>query len=258
MSITDVKEQEAIEALVREAGQKLMALWPKKNPGPLKTTQKPDGTFVTEADMQANETLVHGLSKLFPKDAILSEEGGGESLLSTADRIWIMDPLDGTQSFIDGDDDFSVLLALSDKNELTYGLMYFPARDLMAVAKKGQGAFVNNAKVSVATNSKPRDRSVYVRNYEPKPNKYLYDQWMDSGLAFMCLANGTLDGVILKIGRHKEWDIAAPLLMVQEAGGKVTDERGRPLVFKQGKTNYQYLVASNGPAHGVVTTLCKS
>lgn len=252
---TNPEEHEELEVLIREAGAKLMALWPKKNPAPLNMRTKPDGSMVTEADLLANETLIQGLKSLFPGDAILSEEDENIPDLAAANRIWIMDPLDGTQSFIDGDDDFSILVALCENNVLTYGAMYFPARDLFAAARKGEGAFVNRSKVSVGSNPHLRDRSVYVRNYEPKPSRHLYDQWMDSGLAFLCVANGTLDGVILKTGRHKEWDIAAPLVMVEEAGGRVTDERGRPLSFKHGRTSYKYLVASNGRTHSAVSTL---
>lgn len=255
MFITNTKEHEALEAVVRDAGSKLMALWPKRNPKPLSMREKPDGSMVTEADLLANETLIQGIKSIFPDDAILSEEDEKNAELAHANRIWIMDPLDGTQSFIDGDDDFSILLALSENNVLTYGAMYFPARDLFAVARKGEGAFVNRAKVQVGSNPKLRERSVYVRNYQPKPSQHLYDQWMDSGLAFLCLANGTLDGVILKTGRHKEWDIAAPLVMVEEAGGRVTDEKGRPLSFKHGRTNYQYLLASNGQTHSQLSAL---
>jgi fructose-1,6-bisphosphatase/inositol monophosphatase family enzyme len=87
------------------------------------------------------------------------------------------------------------------------------------------------------------------------PAPYLYDRWLDSGLAFLTLCTGDFDGFILKIRTHREWDLAAPTLMVEESGGKVTDEHGAPIRFAENSMTYRYLVASNGVLHDELLAL---
>jgi 3'-phosphoadenosine 5'-phosphosulfate (PAPS) 3'-phosphatase len=84
---------------------------------------------------------------------------------------------------------------------------------------------------------------------EPPEALWVYDRWLDSGLAFLTLCTGDFDGFILHIKSHREWDLAAPALMVQEAGGRVTDEDGKEVIFGEGSISYKYLVASNTVLH---------
>jgi len=251
-ALTAVQSKEVL-ALVERAGATLMGFWPGGPAGRsgrvLKIHTKSDGSFVTEADFASNEILVSGLKRIFPDHGILSEEGPPDPDLKNRSHVWILDPLDGTKSFIDGNDDFSVLLALCVAEVPEFSVMHVPARELTATAKRGEGAWMNGQRLEVSSSTQFRPRSVYLRHMDVAPAVYLYDRWLDSGLAFLTLCTGDFDGFILKIRTHREWDLAAPTLMVEESGGKVTDENGAPIRFAENSMPYRYLVASNGVLH---------
>ena len=246
-------------ALVAQAGTTLMTFWPGGEFGrsgkKLKITQKPDTSFVTEADFASNDILVPGLKRLFPGDGVLSEEGPATAVAGTSGRLWIIDPLDGTQSFIDGNDDFSILLALTQLQCPVYSIMHFPARNVVATAQAQAGAFVDGNRLKVSSHQKFASKSVYLRHAQLSNVDFVYDQWMDSGLAFLQLCRGELDGIIIRLRRHREWDLAAPALMIQESGGRVSDEHGNPVKFYEGSLTHKYFVASNGILHDQLLAL---
>jgi myo-inositol-1(or 4)-monophosphatase len=246
-------------ALVERAGAALMGFWPGGPAGKsgrvLKIHTKPDGSFVTEADFASNDILVPGLKQLFADHGVLSEEGPPDSELKNRSHVWILDPLDGTKSFIDGNDDFSVLVALCVHEVPEFSVMHVPARELTATAQRGAGAWMNGQRLQVSSSTQFRPRSIYLRHMDVPPAPYLYDRWLDSGLAFLTLCTGDFDGFILKIRTHREWDLAAPTLMVEESGGKVTDEHGAPIRFAENSMTYRYLVASNGVLHDELLAL---
>ncbi len=246
-------EVEQVLTLVQRAGKVLMDFWPGGVAGKagraLKIQQKPDGSFVTEADFASNDIIVPGLKKIFPDHGVLSEEGPVDPTLKDRSHVWILDPLDGTKSFIDANDDFSVLLALCVNGVPEFSVMYVPAREMTAVARRGEGAILNGQRLQVSTSTSFRPRSVYLRNMEVGPGLEFYDRWLDSGLAFLTLCTGDFDGFILRIKTHREWDLAAPALMVKEAGGRITDENGHEVTFAENSISYRYLVASNGILH---------
>lgn len=248
------EESKSLEKLIREVGAILKEYWPgdpsSKKGRELKIYEKPDGSKVTEADFAANEILVPGLRALFPKDAIVSEEGPKDEGHQAMSRVWIVDPLDGTHSFIAGKDDFSVLVGLSVDTRIAWGGMYFPMKEVFAVGSVGNGALLNGTtRGKVSDRTEIREQGIYYRNCDLKGGSLLYPDWMDSGMAFLALSRGEFDGVIIRMKTHQEWDLAAPAVMVTESGGTMTDEKGEPIRFNQGKINFKYLVASNGKVH---------
>src|SRR5262245_59405259 len=114
MSIHLTAAEQQLESAIRQAGAKLLEYWPGgTSASGLDVKKKADGSVVTSADFASNEIVVQALRASFPQDGILSEEFPPDDLLKSKSRIWIIDPLDGTQSFVDGNDDFSVLVALT-------------------------------------------------------------------------------------------------------------------------------------------------
>ena len=247
------EEQKILEQLIRDAGTRLLQYWPGSSPknraDTLSITQKQDGSFVTKADFESNEILISGLKKLFPNDGIFSEELARDENLSQANRAWIIDPLDGTQSFIDGNDDFSILLGLCVGEKIVFGMMYFPARGLFARGFSTGGATLNGLLMKVSAVDSFRERAIYLRHIKLPEQAYFYDKWMDSGMAFLNLCRGELDGIILKLVHHQEWDLAAPAVMIEESGGVISDEFGAPIRFKRSPVTTGYFVASNGKIH---------
>ncbi len=236
---------------VREAGALLLSMWPGRagQREVLSVFQKGDGSLVSAADMASNEALTKALRSLYPDDFIFSEEVASDaSTVFASPRTWIIDPLDGTSAFLEGRDDFSVLVGLSVDHAPSAGILYLPARDEMFVAQAGQGAFRNEVKIRVSEGATPRDGHVYVRRFSSKaPN--LESPMMDSGLALAKVACGELDGAIIKMTTHREWDIAAPMAILREAGAMVTDERGVAIPVGTGDIAFQFFVASNGRIH---------
>lgn len=251
----------ALGEAIREAGDILMKYWPGKNrtpgnpgdTGALGIQQKKDGSFVTDADFASNELLIKTITRLFPEDSILSEEVTPDPAIHDVKRVWIIDPLDGTKSFMDGNDDFSILVALVVDHIPELGFMYFPARDHMAIAKRGHGAYLNGRRLAASTSAEPRPESIYLRHCKAAPScgigPAVYPRWMDSGCAFLSVGRADFDGLVLKIVTHREWDLAAPAVVITESGGMVTDEHGRPITFNNTSMAYDYFVASNGLIH---------
>ncbi len=253
MAIIDNASEKELERLIREAGKALLCYWPGGSPDTLHTDldvkKKKDGSLVTKADFESNEILISGLNKLFPDDGIFSEERAGSDSLNGSERVWIIDPLDGTKTFVEGNDDFSILVSLCIRGRIEFGVMYFPARNMFAQAAKGRGAILDRVRLQVSNSVKFRDRSVYLRHLAPSQESWRYDKWMDSGMAFLSLCRGDFDGIVIHLIHHQEWDLAAQTVMIEESGGMVTDEHGHPVSFKRGPVDYNYLVASNGRVH---------
>jgi myo-inositol-1(or 4)-monophosphatase len=147
-----------------------------------------------------------------------------------------------------------VLVGLSVDHAANAGILFLPARDEMFIAQVGKGAYRNETPIRVSDGMKARDGHVYVRRFSSKaPN--LESPMMDSGLALAKVACGELDGAIIKMTTHREWDIAAPMAILREAGATVTDERGRQIPVGTGGIAFEYFVASNGRTHEELLTI---
>jgi len=257
LPITQLQRVE-LEKIILQAGTSLMSYWPADGgPRDLEIETKKDGSLVTKADFESNDILIAGLKKLFPMDGIFSEEQDGWNEKVNAVSTWIIDPLDGTKSFTEGNDDFSVLLGRCVQKQIDFGMMYFPARKLFAWGENGKGAVVNETRMQVSTSKVFRDRAVYLRHLKSSQENFVYDRWLDSGMAFLNLCRGEFDGVIIKLKHHQEWDLAAATLLIKESGGEVTDEAGIPFLFNLAPVKSGYFVASNGKTHSALLDLIK-
>ena len=127
--------------LAREAGAAILEFYE----GPLQIEQKygfDDREPVTQADRVANELIVNALRKEFPNDGILAEESVDTAHRLDKPRVWMIDPLDGTNGFIDGNGDFAVQIGLAEDGECVLGVVYQPLTDLLYHAVRGQGAWI--------------------------------------------------------------------------------------------------------------------
>lgn len=255
MTYSDKRYTE-LEKTIRLAGETLMSFWPGgEAQAKLERETKADGSLVTSADFASNEIIVGKLRELFPEDGILSEEIPPTPELEQAERLWIIDPLDGTQSFSDGNSDFSILVGLSVKSKVIFGLMYFPAMGILASSELDGDALIDGAAIRVSEYSEIRPESVYIRKFTPEKSSLIYPERMDSGMALLGLARGDFDGLIIKLNHHKQWDLAAPSVLIENAGGKITDQNGDPFSYSAQNFNYGYFVASNGKVHDELLSL---
>ena len=192
---------------------------------------------VTVADREASRLIVDGLRKAFPNDAILSEEEIGPDLEWTrAQRTWIIDPIDGTAGFIKHEDDFAIQIGLVERGKPVVGVVHLPAFGITYEAASGHGAFLMNDGV--------RTRLAVRKVSEPRGSV---------GLKMGLIAAGECDVYIHLSDRTKLWDTCAPQIILEEAGGILTDIFGDALVYDTPElSNLNGIVACGSEGHSRV------
>jgi myo-inositol-1(or 4)-monophosphatase len=211
--------------------------------------------LVTEMDRQAEALVIDLLHSRFPDHAILAEEGGARPGSST--HRWIVDPLDGTTNYAHGMPFFAVSIALEIEGAVQLGVVFDPNRDECFTVVRGEGAFLNDQPLRVS-HTPTLDESLLSTGY-PYDIRRTRENNLAEHAAFMVrcrsvremgsaainlalVATGRLDGFWeLVLG---PWDVAAGCLMVEEAGGRVTNPAGGPVDL--GRPS---VVASNGRIH---------
>jgi 3'(2'), 5'-bisphosphate nucleotidase len=252
----------AIE-LAREAGAAILALYE----GPLDVQQKTDFNDrepVTQADRVANELIVNALGKEFPSDGVLAEESIDTAHRLERNRVWMIDPLDGTNGFIDGNGDFAVQIGLAENCEAVLGVVYQPLTGVLYRAVRGQGAWIEGpeqrleqARVSDQTDLQLMRLAASRSHRSPRMDKVVQ--------AFRIKEEVRRGSVGIKVGliveqqcdlyvhlspRTKQWDTCAPEIILSEAGGRLTDLFGRKLLYNAREVqNLNGIIASNGVAH---------
>jgi myo-inositol-1(or 4)-monophosphatase len=247
----------AIEA-AREAGHILLAEFQR----PQRIEYKGEVDLVTEADRRSEEAIISRLRFHFPQHAVVGEEGGGQQ--SDSRYRWYVDPLDGTTNFAHGYPCFCISIALVEDTEPVVGVVLNPVSDELFTAIRGEGAYLNNRRIRVSRVEK-LSRSLLATGFPShkrtqNPNiLYYWDFTLRShgvrrdGAAALDLASvacGRFDG-FWEFGL-KPWDTAAGVLLVREAGGRVTDFTGKPFNVVDPAANFpdNALLASNGLIHG--------
>ena len=211
--------------------------------------------LVTEIDKRSEKVIMDFIKKEFPTHGILTEESG--SFSQQAEYVWVVDPLDGTTNFAHGLPIFSVSIAVLKNNEPIAGVVYDVMRDVVYSAEKGAGAFEQGKKIHVSTVDN-LEQSLLVTGFPydvrnnpshviERFNAFLFESQAvrrlgSAAIDFCYVASGIFEGfweVTLN-----PWDIAAGKLIVEEAGGKVTNFKGEPIsVFSK------QILASNGLVH---------
>ena len=230
---------------VREADEAIMAIY--DDPDSLEVTTKPDGTPVTQADIAANEILTGGLKTLLPEIPVLSEEGDrNENLgLLARDRFWLIDPLDGTKTFIAGKTGhFTVCLALIEGHSPTFGVISAPALGETYFGGKEYGSFKNSGEggrislgdtagraagiVLTSRGGFNRATEEYIENHYPDHER----QTAGSQLKFTRIAEGLADAYP-RIGGHLcTWDIGAGQAILEGVGGKIIRPDGSRIDYR--------------------------
>lgn len=211
---------------------------------------KPDGAGpVTEADLAVNDALERILCAERPDYGWLSEESEDDATRLDKDAVFIVDPIDGTRSFVEGSSTWAHALAIAKQGVVTAAVIYLPMRDLMYVASAGQGARCNGAPIS------PSDRGVLddsvilaarptfdARHWDGDvPNiRRAYRPSLAYRMAVV--AEGRFDGM-LTLRKTWEWDVAAGDLILREAGAQCSDRFGDALRFNNKEPFVQGIVA---------------
>ena len=210
--------------------------------------------FVTEVDRMAEAEIIAILRTAYPNHAILAEESGAQD---GNEFRWIIDPLDGTTNYLHGFPQFAISIALQHKEKLEQAVVFDPHKNELFSASRGQGAQLNERRIRVSKISE-LDRALLGTGFPFRSQEHL-DVWLNPLRALLPLSSGVrrpgsaaLDLAYVASGRYdgfwefglSPWDMAAGCLLIQEAGGIVTDFRGGQRFLETG-----HVVAGNARIH---------
>lgn len=230
--------------------------------GPLKISNKEGlNNLVTEADLAAEKDIISVIKKQFPEHYILTEEAG--KLITDSEYKWIVDPIDGTVNFANGIPICCVSIALEKNKEIIMGGVYNPFIKELFFAEKNGGAFLNEKKISVSTQDDLLKSCLvtgfpYTYLNEPNGPLEIFEKLIRKGIPVRRLGSAAIDLCWVACGRFdgfyehslQPWDSAAGFLIVEEAGGKVTDFGGESFSVYQPK-----LLATNNKIHTTLYAL---
>jgi 3'(2'), 5'-bisphosphate nucleotidase len=260
------KELELALRLAREAGAAILDYYDQ----PIIVEQKKDASDfepVTQADRTANELIVSGIREAFPDDGILAEESVDSDRRLEKPRVWVIDPMDGTNGFINRDGDFAVQIGLAVNGTPVLGVVYQPLPGVLYRAVHGGGTWIERAGfppqlATVSNNEDPASMRLAASRSHRSPRM---DQVVQAfgfkeevrrgsvGVKIGLIIERQCDLYIHLSSRTKQWDTCAPEIILRESGGRLTDLFGGKLRYNSRQVkNENGVVATNGWSHPMV------
>lgn len=232
-------------AAVLEAGRMAMR-WFRQ---PHEKWEKGPGQLVTEADL-AVDRFLHAELIGAGTAGWLSEETEDDRRRLAAREVWVVDPIDGTRSFADGVAEFTISVALLRENRPVLGFVYNPATEEMFEGVRGRGAVLNGKPVRASTVAALDEAHIVASRFESRRRNFasLVPTAALSSLGSLAyklalVAAGRYDGY-LSWRRTNDWDIAAAVLLIEEAGGRITDAGGRPVLLNRPEPVHSGILAA--------------
>jgi 3'(2'), 5'-bisphosphate nucleotidase len=254
------EELRAALAIVRRAGAEVHAL----QTGELKVEMKPGDEPVTVADKRGSEIICDGLAQAFPNDPVISEELPPPPGAQRSQRLWFVDPIDGTKDFIRGEDGYSVMVGLLVGDRPALGLVYQPVQDRMFYATP-DGAWVASRgtvhPIHVSACNEPgavrlvaskSHRSPDIDRVKAQLGIRDEENIGSVGVKLCLIAAGAYDLYVNPQAKTKAWDTCAPEAILARAAGRISDLDGAPVDYRGDLAHRRGLVASNGLVHDAV------
>ncbi len=226
----------------------------------IEVTEKNFNELVTEVDKLSEQEIINHIQKAYPDHSILAEETGH---IEGNQYCWIIDPLDGTTNYVHSFPHFSISIAVKNNDKMEVGLVYDPIRNELFTAARGQGAHMNNRRIRVSECKKLENALIgtgfpYKKKQHIKPYLNTFESIFLKASGIRRAGSAALDLAYVAAGRLdgfweaslKEWDMAAGILLIQEAGGMLSDF--------QGEDNYLFtgnIVAGNPKIHKAIQEL---
>ena len=268
-SVTDLTaELQFASRLAREAATIVNTFYV----GSSEVRYKMDREPVTEADRSANQHIVTRVRAMYPDDGLLSEESKDDLVRLERERVWIIDPLDGTKEFIARDGEFSIMIGLAIGGRPMMGVVMQPESGLLYAGAVGVGAWLYEQEERVNLHVGDCDKTNRMVLVSSRSHR---QQITDKIRATLRITSERVSGSVgLKVGLisrrladlyvHpspgcKEWDLCAPNALLEAAGGRMTDCWGNPMTYnKRDVRAHNGLIASNGRAHDqIVETVAR-
>ena len=252
----DVLLKDVIQ-ITREAGAEIMKYYRSE----YRTTEKAPDNPVTDADYAADDILYRGLTAALPAAGWLSEESVDRPERLQKERVWIVDPLDGTKEFIKGLSEFAVSVALVEGGRPVLGVVYNPATDEMFYGAHGEGIFFNDAPAAVTRRRRlegaqvAASRSEFNRGeFDPFKDRLQIQIVGSTAYKMARVASGLCDAAWSR-GPKNEWDICAGVLLVMEAGGRCVSLEDLSFTFNRPETLVSGFIADNGALHNALVRM---
>ncbi len=260
------KETEEVISVVRKAGEEVLSVYNKD----FKEYEKSDNSPLTEADLSSERVILEDLRKY--DYGILSEEKEDDLSRLREEKVWIIDPLDGTRDFIQKTGQFSIMVGLAEKGTPILGVVYQPTTDKLYFAEKDNGSYLIEKgfleRVSVSSISDfEKATFVFSRNHLHKREKDFIEKnnienktSMGSvGLKIGLIVEKKADCYFTSSDKTSQWDTCAPEIILREAGGILTDTEGEKFVYnREEQRNLKGILAGNKKIHSLVLTLIKN
>ena len=186
----------------------------------LQVSIKGPSDFVTNSDKKTEKIIIEELTKSRKNYSIISEEIGEIKNLDK-DNVWIIDPIDGTTNFMHGIPHFAISIALKSKDEIIAGLIFDPIKNEIFYAEKDNGAYFNNQRIRVSKKRSIKECLFATGGQEEIDNKLNTRKTGSAALDLAYVGAGRYDGYFQK--KLNIWDIAAGIIIVKEAGGRIND-----------------------------------
>ena len=243
--------------LVKKAGRCALEIYQSS----FTVEYKDDDSPITEADIAVNKILVDGLEQY--GWSILSEELADSKERLGVSRVWIIDPVDGTKGFIDKKGDFSIMVGLAERGKPILGIVYQPTDDKLYYAQKGEGSYlvagtqkkrlkvsdisnVSDSRLVISRSHFSKEMKEQVEAIKPKKVVHIGS----TGLKAALIAEGKADFFFSPTPYMGQWDLCAPHIILEEAGGKMTGVRGQELIYNQEDVKNPYgVLATNSKLH---------
>ncbi len=261
--------KDTIQLALSEAGKILLENFGKISDYKVKESQS---SIVTKTDIDSEKRIMEIISKQFPDHNLLGEETGFQN--KNSEFTWVVDPIDGTSNFAAGIPWFGIIICVLKKDKPLLAGCYLPVQNQLYFAEKGKGATVNGKSISVSKETELKNVLLaYSLDYSDQPGKTEYEvkiiQRLVQDIRNLRSTNCLLDFCYTAEGKlgasinqtTKIWDIAGPGLIIEEAGGKISDIHGNPFDFTLNEKNYMRnfkIVASNKLLHAEILSLFKS
>lgn len=238
-------------------------VWDKGEDGVVKTVRSGEAVLnpLTEADLAADRVLHEQLMTLLPGSGWLSEETGDSPDRLSKDAVWIVDPIDGTREFTQGEPEFAISVALSLRGEVVLGVLLNPAQDELFVGRIGGGVFRNGERLPPSSRTGLEGAVLLASRTETRRGDF--DPFREiltirevgsTAYKLGLVATGEGDAYFTRKPRN-EWDVAAGILLCREAGMTVTDLGGEPHQFNRPNPLCRGVVACAPGVYGPVFSL---
>ena len=245
-----------IDGIIK-AGEKILEIYETD----FSTEKKDDGSPITQADIESNKILKEVLGQT--GITILSEEDADNKKRLLENKVWIIDPLDGTTDFVNRTGEFTIMVGLVEKQKSILGIIYWPIKKKMYLAESGKGAFCHDEKWEKIETSMMSEiqncRALVSRHHLSEKEKRLLDEMeisvsdddvLGSSLKVTEIASGNAEIYLTTTNKMKQWDTCASNCIISEAGGKMTDTLGKELLYNTQTVNHENgILVTNGLIH---------